>query len=463
MRPILLSFLAVISLNTALLADTVTEIDKLMSGLYEQGDFNGSILVAQQDKIIYSKGFGMANFKTQEGFLPSTASCIASVTKQFTAMGIMMLAADGRIDYDDAVTKYITNLPSCYQPVTLRHILTNTSGVIDYDNLGDGRQDKLIARQRSLRFQPGLKYEYSNSNYVLLSLVIESVNGESFSDFLHKHIFSPLGMTNTFSYINVGNKLTKKAIGYNQFGKENDYESTSFFGDGGVYSTVEDLFKWHRALYTDKLLRQSTLAEAFVPGDVKEGSTTYGFGWNISVDEHGKYVWHTGNTAGFRAYIQHRLDDETAIIILTNTGPSRRMEIAQAINHILHGEPYEPIKKSAAKKMYSVIKHDGIDSAMKFYYSIQQNGAQADYDLSETEFNLLGYELLNADEKVDEAIEIFKLNTQAFPASSNTFDSLGEAYLKKGDTKSAYVCYQRALEIDPGNLNAANMLKKIKR
>ena len=226
------------------------------------------------------------------------------------------------------MTKYLGKLPSCYEAVTIRHLLTLTSGVFDYDNIGKGRPDQLIARKSSLQFQPGQKYEYSNSNYVLLSIVIEKVSNESFPDFLQHRIFNPLGMTSTWAYTDRAKKLIPFASGYNQFGKEDDYKSTMFFGDGGLYSTVEDLFKWHRALYTDRLVKPTVLAEAFVPGVVKEGSTTYGFGWNISEDDHGKYAWHTGNSAGFRAYIQHRLDDEIAIIILTNTGPDGNSFIA---------------------------------------------------------------------------------------------------------------------------------------
>jgi CubicO group peptidase (beta-lactamase class C family) len=461
MMPILFSLLALIPFESGQPADTVSEIDALMSRLHDQGDFNGSILVARQGQVIYSKGFGKANFKTGQNFLPSTKSCIASVTKQFTAMSIMMLVAEGKIGYDDPVTKHLGKLPSCYEDVSIRHLLTHTSGVFDYDNIGKGRPDQLITRKRSLQFQPGQKYEYSNSNYVLLSMVIEKVTGKSFPDFLQQQIFSPLDMTSTFTYADRGKKPIPFATGYNQFGKENDYKSTVFFGDGGLYSTVEDLFKWHRALYTDQLVKPTVLAEAFVPGRVKEGSTTYGFGWNISSDDYGKYAWHTGNTAGFRAYIQHRLDDEIAIIMLTNTGPTRRIEIAAAINHILHGEPYDRIKRSGAKKMYNTITQQGIDSAVQFYRSIMHGNDQPDYDVSETEFNLLGYELLG-ENKIDAAITIFKLNTETFPSSSNAFDSLGEAYLKKGDSKSARESYGKALQIDPNNVNAANMLKKIK-
>ena len=442
-------------------SDSVKQIHDLISSLYDNGEFNGSILVASSGKILYSNGFGISDFKTGEKFTTSTASCIASVTKQFTAIGIMMLAEQNKLRYEDPVTKFI-KLPECYDQVTIRHLLTHTSGVFDYSDLGSGRPDKLIFKTNSLQFPPGQRYEYSNSNYVLLSIVIETITGISFPDFLQRKILGPVGMTRTFPYPSGDKKIDRVALGYNQFGKLDNYDSPAMFGDGGLYSTVEDLLKWDQALYTEQLLKQSTLAEAFRPGIVIEGTSTYGFGWNIGEGPNGKYAWHTGNTAGFRAYIQRRLDRQRTIIILTNTGPSKRVEIAEAINAILDQKPYVVPKRSGAKKMYFLLSQHGIDHAIQFYDSARQQKNSSIYDFTESDMNLLGYYLLYDENKVNNAIKIFELNTEAFPKSSNTFDSLGEAYLKKGDKQAALKSYQRALEIDPNNLHAANMLQKIK-
>jgi CubicO group peptidase (beta-lactamase class C family) len=441
-------------------SDSVKQIHDLISSLYDNGEFNGSILVASSGKIVYSNGFGTANFQTGEKFTIHTPSCIASVTKQFTAVGIMMLAEQNKLRYDDPVTKFV-KLPDCYNQVTLRHLLTHTSGVFEYSDLGSGRPDKLIFKTDSLHFQPGHRYEYSNSNYVLLSIVIEKITDVSFPDFLKRKILEPLGMTRTFPFPNEDKKIGEVAVGYNQFVKLDDYDSPVMFGDGGLYSTVEDLLKWDQALYTEQLLKQSTLAEAFRPAIVREGTTTYGFGWNVAEGPYGKYVWHTGNTAGFRAYIQRRLNQHRTIIILTNTGPSKRIEIAEAINAILDKKPYVPPKRSGPKRMYRILTQHGFDQAINFYDSARQQ-SNSSYDFSESDMNLFGYYLLSNANKVDEAIKIFELNTQAYPGSSNCFDSLGEAYLKKGDKQAALKSYRRAFEIDPRNLHAAKMLEKIK-
>jgi CubicO group peptidase (beta-lactamase class C family) len=461
MTKILLLFFSALTTQAFVFpGDSVKRIHELMSTLYEHGEFNGSVLVASNGEVIYSSGFGMADFKAREKFTVHTSSCIASVTKQFTAVGIMMLAEQNKLRYDDPVTKFV-KLPDCYDQVTLRHLLTHTSGVFEYSELGSGRPDKLIFKTNSLHFLPGQRYEYSNSNYVLLSTVIENITNLPFADFLKQKILDPLGMTRTFPSIKGNKRLSGIAVGYNQFGKLDDYNSSAVFGDGGLYSTVEDLLKWDRALYTEQLLKQSTLAEAFRPGAVSHGTSTYGFGWNVAEGPDGKVVWHTGNTAGFRAYIQRRLDQHRTIIILTNTGPSKRIEIAEAINGILDQTPYTLPKRSGAKKLYALVSKKGIDQALSFYDSARQQTGSI-YDFSESDLNLLGYYLLYDENKVDAGIKIFELNTKAFPASSNTFDSLGEAYLKKGDKQSAIKNYQRALEVDPTNSHAANMLKKIK-
>jgi CubicO group peptidase (beta-lactamase class C family) len=438
--------------------DSVEQIHALMSTLHEQGEFNGSILVASNDEIVYSNGFGIANFKTGEKFTTHTASCVASVTKQFTAVCIMMLAEQNRLHYDDPVTKFVS-LPRCYNAVTIRHLLTHTSGVFEYSDLGAGRPDKLIAKTNVLRYAPGERYEYSNSNYVLLSLVIEKVTRTSFPNFLKEKILDPLEMTRTSPF---GSKnMSDVAVGYNQFGKVDDPNATATFGDGGLYSSAEDLLKWAQALYTDKLVGPASLVEAFRPASVRQGTTTYGFGWNIGQNTSGKFVWHTGNTAGFRAYIQRRLDQRRVIIILTNTGPSKRIEIVEAINSILDDMPYVRPRRSGPKKMYSLITKNGIREAISFYDSARAQG-DTNFDFSESDLNLLGYFLLYDDKKVDDAIKIFELNTKAFPTSSNTFDSLGEAYLQKGDSELAKLNYRRALELDPTNVHAKKMLDKIK-
>ncbi len=159
-------------------------------------------------------------------------------------------------------------------------------------------------------------------------------------------------------------------------------------GDGGIFSTVDDLLKWDQALYTDQLIRQSTLAEAFIPGRVAEGTSTYGFGWNITEVDGSKYVWHTGNTANFRAFIGRRLGPKLTVIILTNKGNSRRVEISDAVFNILNGKPYVAPKLSIAAQMNDVIKKGGVEAGLQWYATERKNGSGV-YDFSEAELNSL--------------------------------------------------------------------------
>jgi CubicO group peptidase (beta-lactamase class C family) len=450
--------------------NSAQEIGTLMTTLFERGQFNGAVLVAREGKIIYRSAFGKANVEAGTDFTPETRSDIGSVTKQFTAMAIMILAERNKVKYEDPVSKYIPEFSRSphLSKITLRHLLTHTSGIPDYGDLGiddSGLSQQALAAavltKEDLFSKPGEKYRYSNPGYALLAIVVERVSGEQFSNFLQREIFKPVGMGATFVYDGPGKKNLRTAVGYGQFGQVDDAEATAIPGDGGIYSTVNDLFKWDRALYTDKLVRKSTLAQAFTPGRVEEGSSTYGFGWNLAEDGTGKYVWHTGSHAGFRAFIERRLTPRITVIMLTNRGNSKRMEINTAIQNILAAKPYVLPKQSGAERLYRVIHDSGINAAMKTYDDLKREKS-ADYDLAESELNTLGYQLLYGDKRWSDAIVIFKLNTIEHPTSSNAFDSLGEAYSKNGERGRAVQSYQMAVKLDPTNGHAVSMLRDLK-
>ena len=451
-------------------ASETAEIDKLMSTMYQRGQFNGAILVAVQGNTIYRKGFGKSNFQTGAEFTPQTPSDIGSVTKQFTAMSIMMLAERGRLSYDDPVSKFIPEFSRSphFSQITLRQLLNHTSGIPDYDDLGIddsglGQQGLIAAllKKEDRLVMPGLKYRYSNPGYALLAMVVERVSGRQFGEFLDQEIFAPVGMSNTFVYDSPTKKNARTAIGYGQFGQVDDGGPTAIPGDGGIYSTVDDLFKWDQALYTDRLVNQSTLSEAFAPGEVRLGTSTYGFGWNIEGHGGGKYLWHQGSHAGFRAFIGRRLGERVTVIILTNKGNSKRRDINAAVQNILAGKPYVLPRQSGAETLYRTIHESGINAALQMFYALKNNKS-GDYDLGESELNTLGYQLLYGDRRASDAVAIFKLNATQHPASSNAFDSLGEAYRVNGERNLAIVSYRLALLLDPANGHAAGELKELK-
>ena len=452
----------------ALLGDRTAQIGKLMSTLNERGQFNGAVLVAKQGEIIYRKGFGKANFQTGVDFTPDTPSDIGSVTKQFTAMAIMILAERKKLNYDDPVSRYIPEFSSSAHlgRITLRELLTHTSGIHDFGDLGvddpvdhKGLIAALLNKEDALS-RPGLRYRYSNPGYELLGIVVERISGKRFGDFLEQEIFKPADMSSTFTYDRFGKRDSRTAVGYSQFGQVDDGGPTANPGDGGIFSTVDDLFRWDQALYTNTPVRQSALAEAFSAGKVELGISTYGFGWNIESENGNKYLWHQGNHAGFRAFIGRRLADRVTVIMQTNKGNSKRLDINAALQNILAGKPFVLPEQSGAEILYKTIHDSGIQAAMNTYRDLK-NTKSADYDLGETELNTLGYQLLYGDKKVKEAIAVFKLNANEHPVSSNAFDSLGEAYRRNGERDLAVSSYLTAVALNPANGHAAAMLRKL--
>lgn len=441
------------------------EIGNLMNQLHHRGQYDGAVLVAQQGKILYRGAFGLADESSKRAFTIDTPSCLASLSKPFTATAIMMLAEKGRLSYDDPIGRYLPELPKALGAATVRQILNHTSGIPDYSSDLNAERPGMSAKDvlNVLRtvdkpiFAPGEKYEYSNSGYVLLGLVVEKLSGKPFLEFLQEQIFRLLGMKTTFALPPGRSKPDTVANGYGDFGglsNANSYVG----GDGGLYSTIDDLYKFDQALYGEKLMKQQTLKEAFTQGKVRTGTTTYGLGWNITFDSAGMHVWHTGNTAGYRAYMERVPDSRITIIMLTNHGNTKRIDISQAIQKILAGQSYMLPKRSIAVAMYGTIQNSGVDAAIAAYQSAK---AANDYDVSEAELNTLGYQLSSV-KRIADAIRIFTLNTTEHPSSSNAFDSLAEAYQISGDKAAAVKYYGIAMEKDPQNLHAKTMLEKLR-
>jgi CubicO group peptidase (beta-lactamase class C family) len=417
-------------------------IDALMRSLAERGQFSGSILVAEHGQMSYERGFGKADVKRNIAFTPNTPVYLASLTKQFTAMAIMMLAERHQLSYSDPLSKYLPEFPSYAAKVTIRNLLNHTSGIPDYVGLGLERpgltnQDVLSAltRQESLGFPPGEKFEYSNSNYILLALIVEKVSGQPYRLFLRNGIFAPLGMKDTFVYDQPRPEFARRARGYNRFGDDSDYDLLTY-GEGGIYSTVPDLFKWDQALYTEKLVKPATLDEAFTRCKLNDGSSAnYGFGWAIGEYNGEPTYSHAGRYGGFNTYIKRFPKERTSIIFLTNHDFKNMSAIGNPLINVLHDQSYTLPQLSIPELIYRTYRGEGIAAAVKQYRSLKQTDG-ATYDFTESELNELGYQLLGMN-KMPDAIEILKLNVEAFPSSWNVYDGLGEAFMKNGNKELA--------------------------
>jgi CubicO group peptidase (beta-lactamase class C family) len=442
------------------------KIDSFMSAINKSGQFMGAVLVAENGKIIYKKGFGVADTKTKELFTPATPCYIGSLSKQFTAMGIVILKEKGKISYEQSIRQYFPALPECYQPVTIYNMLQHTSGLAlfdDYPNMTETDVFSILQKQTVLRFTPGSKFEYCNANYSLLGMLIEKISGKSLDEFLTANVFTPCGMKNT--YVDEPSvKNRKRAVGYYLFGDEYNY-NTYIGGAASVVSTVEDLYKWDTILYHPTIISRQSAEEIFSPGKNEWDSNTYGkqgygFGWFISGNENDKIIQHDGGFAGFRSYIERQVGKHNTIIYISNVRHEIKENIREGIVNILNSEPYTIPKTSWANWIMSKAKKTGIKQAIADYTSLSKTKDSNNYYFSERECNSLGYYLLR-NNKIEDAIQLFKLNTEQFPSSGNAFDSMGEAYLKAADKQNALLSYKKSFELDPGNGNAADMLKKL--
>ena len=306
------------------------------------GDVPGaSVLVLRDGEPIVRAGYGLANVETHTPATATTNYRLASVTKQFTAASILLLAEDGRLKLDDRVRKWLPSLPKAADPVTIRHLLTHTSGLIDYEDvipetfkpqLHDADVLRLLESQDRTYFSPGSSYRYSNSGYALLALIVERASGKTFATFLRERIFQPLGMNNTVAFEEGISTVSNRAFGYTQeqgrWGRTDQSQTSAVLGDGGIYSSIDDLAKWDAALYDGRLLRPSSLQAAFTPATrTDDAEVQYGFGWRIT----GETVWHSGETAGFRNVIVRYPKRRLTVVVLTNRNEPEPYRLALEI------------------------------------------------------------------------------------------------------------------------------------
>ena len=325
------------------------QLDALVQKIGKASDPGIAVMVIKDGKVKFKKGYGVADLSTGAPITADTPFYIASLGKQFTAVAIMMLAERGRLSYDDKLTKYFPEFESFASTITLRHLLTHTSGLIDHldvvkDNVtGWTNSDvvKLLLRENRLLFQPGEKVGYSNSGYVLLSMIVEKVTGENFAKFVEQNIFRQLEMSHTFIADPNSPKSLKRAHGYAENGGRWDVTDYDAFttGGGGVYSSLEDLYKWDQSFYTERLIKSETLKQASTPARLNNGRPTpYGFGWMAEFAAKGKLanVWYVasfGDFKGFKGLMKRIPERRFTVIVLTNNGkfPWEIVELAHAL------------------------------------------------------------------------------------------------------------------------------------
>lgn len=328
--------------------DIESKVDEYIEAHIKNGSFSGSILIAENEKVLLSKGYGIANIEHDVPNTPETKFRLGSVTKQFTAMAIMQLQEKGLLAVNDPLVKFIPDYPNG-DKITIHNLLTHTSGIPNITDLSELQDIKTINspvektieifKNKPLEFAPGEKYQYSNSGYILLGYIIEKVSGKSYEAYLKENIFDPLEMGDS-GYDHHRTILKHRAAGYFP-GKDGvvnaEYIDMSIpHGGGGLYSTIEDMYRWDRALYTEKLVKKSSLDKMFTPF-----KNDYGYGWKIEQQLNHKCISHAGGIEGFAAQISRYPEDNACMIVLSNFQHAPVNDMSRDLAAILFGEKYE--------------------------------------------------------------------------------------------------------------------------
>lgn len=339
--------ISTLSMSSADAQRIMPTLDSLMAPYAAPGMPGAAVLVVHDGRVVVAKGYGLAELETGRRVDARTDFRLASLTKQFTATAIMLLVADGKLHYDDAIGPLLPALPIWAKAVTVRQLLNHTGGLPDYEDFVPDSQTRqvldveipaLISRATGPKFVAGTRYDYSNTGYVLLGLVVERVSGKHFADFLHDRIFAPLGMTGTVAYVE-GHAMPEgargamdhdRAFGYTVSSsgvRRTDQSNTSAtLGDGGIYTSVHDLALWDRALDRHTLVSAAAQRLAWTPPTLPHDSATqYGFGWFVDHDHGTMRLTHHGESRGFTNAIVKYPDKRLTVVVLTN----RTVEVAR--------------------------------------------------------------------------------------------------------------------------------------
>lgn len=488
--------LFVIVQNSSLLGQNYSaNIGSYFANLNRVNQFNGNVLIAENDKILYKKSFGFAHFERKIPLAQNSPFPIASITKTFTSTAILQLKQRGKLQLHDPVKNYLPHFP--YPDITVQHLLSNTSGLAQYYNLFDSIMlafpDKLITNSdiipafitnnTPLKFTPGERWEYNNVNFCIAALVIETISQLSYAEYIKQNIFIPAGMKNSIVPAN-RRKMEKNQVERYSFPtlyaiklenvrnvSENFKidERNNFYGSGGIVSTSEDLYKFQQALFQDRLIGKKEREEAFTPTKLNDGKLavyklyddeiTYGLGWIMYTDEkNGKIVFHDGSLTGLTSILAINITKQQTVILLENTGSSSVLSAANAMVNMLNGKTFNPVTENFARQYGNAVVEGKMEQAQKLFSDYQQNPGK--YTLAETEMNRMGYQLMRQNKK-EAAVSVFRLTTQVFPDSWNAFDSYGEALLADGQKEAAVKMYKKSIALNPDNDNGKKVLQEI--
>ncbi|MFD2731809.1 serine hydrolase [Pedobacter alpinus] len=463
-------------------AKTIKKIKTYLTELEKVG-FSGSVLVEINGKVAISKGYGFSDKANLIKNKPSTVLCIGSITKQFTATAILKLEMQGKLSTDDKITKYFDNVPIDKSNITIHDLLRHQSGLPsnvgkDYDKISQAEfLDKVM--NSKLLFEVGKEFSYSNIGYSLLGMIIEKTSGKTYETYLYDNLWKPAQMEMT-GYSRPMFDKSKIAIGYYKddkiWGKPTDkeWDKTAPYwhlkANGGVLSTTEDMYKWHKALKGENILSKDAKNKLYHPKIRTEenyNEPIYGYGWDVApTNRNTKRYWHNGSNNIFFADFMIYIDEDVTLIMLSNKSHQTNFDkLNFELSKMIFEKNYKPIipiadnetNQKYSQNMIEIILSKGIEVGKEIHKKRPANTNILEYIL-----NAKGYDFLSQ-KNYDKAIDLFIMNIFAFPKSANGFDSLGEAYMNKGDKTLAIKNYEKSLELNPNNGNAKEMLLELRR
>lgn len=450
--------------------ETAAAFDDYMKAAVRYDQFSGSVLLARDGVSVFSQSYGMANYELDAPNTVQTVFRIASITKQFTAVAIMQMHEQGKLNVGDPICKHLEQCPAAWRPITIRQLLTHTSGIQNYSSLPDW--DELLAvksyqhsdlvalfRDLPLQFEPGDKYEYSNSGYYLLGLILERASGKTYGQYLREKIFEPLGMTHS-GYEESRSLIPNRASGYYSLGTSfinaPYMNPTVTYAAGGIHSNLGDLLLWDQALYSEKLLSRNSLEQMFTP--FKNG---YGYGWRIG-EKHGRRETdHSGSLNGFSTYIMRFPAERVTVIVLSNSDRASAGRVGVDLSAIYFGAPYEVPSPKLREILWDLIVQKGVAAAIHDYRELKRSQAGT-FDFGEATLVDLGYDLFEG-QNLAAALEIFKLNLEGFPQSAFSYDGLADIAAAQGDKQKAVAYFEKSLSLDPKNRYAVDALARLRK
>ncbi len=333
----------------------IANFDRILSEQFKNNETGATVLVARNGQIIYKKAFGMANLELNVPMQVDNVFWVASIGKQFTAVAILQLMEQGKLNLHDDITRFIPDYPTQGKEITIEHLLTHTSGIHNFSGMKDPEKKLALDctpnevidffKNLPMRFAPGSKWEYSNSGYFLLGHIIETITGKTYAEYLEENIFKPLGMTNSLYASNtriIKNRVGAYSLGDMGFENSKPQNISHVYSAGAIQSTVEDLFKWHQAVHTFKLVRRENLERAFTRYKLTNGrETDYGYGWRLGYVYESPSIWHGGLIAGFGTMEMYLPKEDVFVAVFSNCDCNYPKDITSRLAALAVGKPSE--------------------------------------------------------------------------------------------------------------------------